>query len=172
MTIPSMTERYRRWFEYEKDAHAKVVRSLETVSPERRSAAEYRKAVELLAHVVAARRLWLYRFGVVPNPPPAMFPQGVSLADVTASQRDMEEQWSAYLGRLDDAEVARSFEYQSLDAGRFRNRIEDILTQLFGHSWYHPGQIATLVRAAGGEPAATDFVYWCREAIPTTEEKK
>ena len=59
----------------------------------------------------------------------------------------------------------RELEYQSLDAGRFRNRIEDILTQLFGHSWYHRGQIAMLIRAAGGEPAVTDLIFWCREPI-------
>ena len=43
--------------------------------------------------------------------------------------------------------------------------IEDILAQLFGHSWYHRGQIALLVRAAGGEPAVTDLIYWSREAV-------
>jgi len=43
--------------------------------------------------------------------------------------------------------------------------VEDILAQLFGHSWYHRGQIALLVRSIGAEPAATDFVYWTREAI-------
>jgi uncharacterized damage-inducible protein DinB len=56
-------------------------------------------------------------------------------------------------------------EYQSLDSGRFRNRVEEVLTQLFGHSWYHRGQIAMLVRAAGGEPAVTDFIFWCREPV-------
>ncbi|MFL6198680.1 MAG: DinB family protein [Thermoanaerobaculia bacterium] len=40
-----------------------------------------------------------------------------------------------------------------------------ILTQLFGHSWYHRGQIAQLVRALGAEPAVTDFVFWSREAL-------
>src|SRR5436309_2743490 len=73
--------------------------------------------------------------------------------------------WSDYLAGADDAELARVFEYQSLDAGRFRNRVEDILAQLFGHSWYHRGQIAVLVRAAGGQPAVTDFVYWSREPV-------
>ena len=68
-----------------------------------------------------------------------------------------------YLERVSDDDLLRTFEYQSLDAGRFCNRIADILTQLFGHSLYHRGQIAMLVRAAGGEPAVTDFVYWCRE---------
>jgi uncharacterized damage-inducible protein DinB len=44
--------------------------------------------------------------------------------------------------------------------------VEDILAQLFGHSSYHRGQIAMLVRAAGGEPAVTDLIYWCREGVP------
>ncbi|HEY7544618.1 MAG TPA: DinB family protein [Blastocatellia bacterium] len=61
--------------------------------------------------------------------------------------------------------TARVFEYSSLDGGRFRNSVEDILTQLFGHSLYHRGQIALLLRSIEAEPAATDFVYWSREAI-------
>ena len=62
----------------------------------------------------------------------------------------MQGIWSDYLARLDDTALGQEFEYQSLDAGRFRNRVEDILAQLFGHSSYHRGQIAMLVRAAGG----------------------
>jgi uncharacterized damage-inducible protein DinB len=166
MTTASPSDRYRRWFEYEQDAHAKVLHSLESVPESRRSSAEFRKAVDLLAHITAARRVWLYRFGIMPDPPPSLFPQEASLAELATTLRTVQEQWSAYLGRLDDAELARTFEYKSLDAGWFRSRVEDILTQLFGHSWYHRGQIATFVRAAGGEPAVTDFVYWCREPIP------
>lgn len=33
-------ERYRRWFEYEKDAHAKVFASFDTVPSDRRDSAE------------------------------------------------------------------------------------------------------------------------------------
>jgi len=73
--------------------------------------------------------------------------------------------WCGFLAETDDAALPREFEYQSLDAGRFRNSIEDILAQLFGHSWYHRGQIAMLVRAAGGEPAVTDLIFWCREPL-------
>jgi uncharacterized damage-inducible protein DinB len=161
-----LVERYRRWLDYESDAHAKVVRSLESVPGERRSAPEFRKAVDLLAHVVGARRMWLGRFGVAPPAAGPLFPSGAGLAGVVAELRSVEGMWAEFLGRATDADLARVFEYQSLDAGRFRNRVEDILTQLFGHSWYHRGQIAMLVRAAGGEPAVTDFVFWCREPVP------
>jgi hypothetical protein len=33
-----------------------------------------------------------------------------------------------------------------------------------------PGQIAMLVRAAGGEPAVTDLIYWCRESAPSVSQ--
>jgi uncharacterized damage-inducible protein DinB len=159
-----IVERYQRWFDYERDAHAKVIRSLESVPAERRSSAEFRRAVSILGHIAAARRVWLFRFGVIPDGPTTLFPE-TQLADVVGELQTIQEKWTDYLSRADDEQLSRFFEYKSLDAGRFRNRIEDILTQLFGHSWYHRGQIAMLVRAAGGEPAVTDLVYWCREPV-------
>jgi uncharacterized damage-inducible protein DinB len=159
------TVRYRRWFAYEKDSHAKVLASLESVPVAGRSTPAFARAVTLLAHVVAARQMWLFRFGVAREAPQEFFPEGVSLPDLATRLSATEAAWDDYLSRLDDLAMARTFEYRSLDAGWFRSTIEDILTQLFGHSWYHRGQIASLVRAAGGQPAVTDFVYWTREPI-------
>ncbi len=160
-----LTDRFRRWFEYEQDAHAKVLASFDTVPPDRRDSPEFRKAVSLLAHIVGARRVWLGRMGAAP-PFSGLFSEETDVERVAADWREVGELWSRHLATLDDAAIARIFEYQSFDAGRFRNSVEEILTQLFGHSWYHRGQIATLVRAAGGQPAATDFVYWCRLPAP------
>ena len=159
------TERYRRWFDYEMDAHAKVLASFEAVAQDKRATPPVQKAIDLFAHMMLARRLWLYRFGVIGEGPRDFFPQNVALDAVKAMAEEMHAAWSAYFERLDDAELERVFEYRALDGPRYRNRVEDILTQLFGHSWYHRGQIALLLRQAGGEPAATDFVYWSREFI-------
>jgi uncharacterized damage-inducible protein DinB len=155
-------ERYRNWFAYEKDAHAKVLASLESVPAERRSSAEFCRAVSLFGHIAAARRLWLGRIGVAPPYQGQIFPDA-DLDAVREQLRVAENLWSEYLRTLTDADLTRVFEYQSLDAGRFRNRIEDILAQLFGHSSYHRGQIAMLVRASGGTPAVTDLIYGCRQ---------
>jgi len=164
----TLADRYRRWFVYEQDAHTKVIASLQSVPAEGRLSAEYAKAVGLLGHIVAARRVWLYRLGIDTEPVRTLFPENADLADVAADWQAVAKKWSSYLARVEDGDLAREFEYQSLDAGRFRNRVEDILMQLFGHSWYHRGQIAMLVRKAGGEPAVTDLVYWCREAVADT----
>jgi uncharacterized damage-inducible protein DinB len=159
-------EEYRRWFEYEKDSHQKVLASLNAVPAQLRSSSACHKAVDLMAHLIAARLLWLYRFGAATEPPREMFPEGVPIEDLSRRLSEMESAWSVYFARLDAAEIARVFAYRSLDAGWFRNTIGDILTQLFGHSWYHRGQIAALVRSLGCDPAVTDFVFWTREPIP------
>jgi uncharacterized damage-inducible protein DinB len=161
----TVADRFRKWFAYEQDAHAKVVRSLESVPANRRDSPEYQKAVAWLAHLVMARKTWLGRLGVIPLPSGAMIPEKAELGEVLAGLQSVQEHWSHYLAGLSDDDLGKTIEYKSLDAGRFRNRLEDILTQLFGHSSYHRGQIATLVRPAGGEPAATDYIYWCREPV-------
>jgi uncharacterized damage-inducible protein DinB len=162
----TLLDRYRRWFDYERDSHVKVLASLASVPEASRSSPAFAKAVTLLGHLAAARQLWLFRFGAAAEAPRDFFPAGLGLTELGERVERVQSAWSAYLECLDDAQLARVFEYQSLDGGRYRNTVEDILTQLFGHSWYHRGQIASLVREAGGEPAVTDFVFWTRQPIP------
>src|SRR5262249_29782054 len=137
----SLAERFQRWFEHECHAHVKVIQSLESVPAERRSAPEYQRAVSILAHVAAARKIWLVRLGVLPGEQGTLSPGNVSLQQVRESLQLTQSVWAEYLARLSDEDLGRVFEYQSLDAGRFRNRVEDILAQLFSHSSYHRGQI-------------------------------
>jgi uncharacterized damage-inducible protein DinB len=160
-----MAARFRRWFEYEKDAHAKVLESLQQVSAEKRRQPEFEQAVDLMAHVAAARWLWLYRLGSADAAPAEVFPRRVDLDGLTRMMASMQAAWSSYLEELDDTEVARVFEYTALDGVRFRNSIEDVLTQLYGHSLYHRGQVASRLRSIGATPAATDFLYWTREKV-------
>lgn len=159
-----MIESYRRWFTYERNAHALVLDSLRRLDTTQQASPLFQKAVDLLAHVVAARRMWLFRFGVAAENAD-LFPRNTQLESLQVLLTQMEESWILYLDSLSDADLDRVFEYQSYEGQHFRNTIGDILTQLFGHSWYHRGQIAALVRSMGGEPAVTDFVYWTREAV-------
>jgi uncharacterized damage-inducible protein DinB len=160
-----LSDYFRRLFEYERDSHAKVLAALQTVPPERRSAPEFQRAVDLFAHLVAARRLWLGRLGIASAPPGGLEPKGVALAELPARLAEMEALWTRMLAGLSDAEVARVFEYASLDAGRFRNSVGEVLTQLHGHSLYHRGQIALALKALGVQPPVTDFIYWAREPV-------
>jgi uncharacterized damage-inducible protein DinB len=161
--VSAMVEQYRRWFEYEKDSHRKVLNSLETVPEERRHSEPFQKALGILGHIIAARRMWLYRFGVSAERPAHLFPTDVTRDNLWTELAVMERDWSGYLQGLSDSELQRVLVYKSIDGGWFRNLITDVLTQLHGHSLYHRGQVASLVRASGGEPVETDFIFWSRE---------
>jgi uncharacterized damage-inducible protein DinB len=160
-------EDYWRLFAYERDSHAKVLAALGAVPPERRSAREFCRAATLFAHIIAARRLWLFRMGAATEGPGEadMFPPDMTLQELARRLDEMHTAWADYLGGLDDHAIWRHFEYRSFEGQPFRNTVADILTQLYGHSLYHRGQIALLLRDMGAEPALTDFLFWSREAI-------
>jgi uncharacterized damage-inducible protein DinB len=160
----TMIERYRRWFEYEQDSHAKTIASLNAVAPEQRETEQFAKALYLMGHLIAARRMWLFRLGFLKQNA-ELFPGTPDLAALPAQLSEVESYWVDYLNQLTDVELARVFEYRSYEGQMFRDSVEDILTQMFGHSWYHRGQIAMLLRSIGAEPAVTDFVFWAREPV-------
>ena len=159
----TLVDQYRRWFEYEKDSHRKVLESLETVPEDGRASEPYRKALNLMGHLVAARRIWLHRLDPTFERPAAIFPTGVAREGLPADFEAMERDWADYLGPLTDADLRARLHLPTTEGDWYRTGLADVLTQLYGHSHYHRGQIASLVRAAGGQPARTDFIFWVRE---------
>jgi uncharacterized damage-inducible protein DinB len=159
--MKSLADRFRRWYEYERDCNAKSLAMLSSVPVERRAAAEFQKAVDRMAHLVAARRRWLHRLGHFPEAP-ALFPDGTTLTNLSALVEDTEAAWVAYLDRLNEQELARVFEWEVADGRRYRWDVEGVLTQVFGHAWYHRGQIAQLVAGLGGNAVDTDYIFWCK----------
>jgi uncharacterized damage-inducible protein DinB len=161
--MTSLADRFRRWYEYERDCNAQALAMLASVPADQRSRAEFQKAVDRLSHLVAARRRWLSRLGHL-SEAPKLFPSGTQLADLPTAVADTEQAWVTYLSQLDDAGLARELEWAAGDGRRYRWTVEGVLTQLFGHAWYHRGQIAQLVAALGGTTVDTDYIFWCKLA--------
>ncbi len=161
--MKTLADRFRRWYEYERDCNAKSLAMLASVPGDRRAAPEFQKAVDRMAHLVAARRRWLHRLGHLPEAPD-LFPSNTALDDLPGLVSATEAAWVQYLRGLDEAELAREFEWQLPDGRRFRWNVEGVLTQVFGHAWYHRGQIAQLVAALGGQAVDTDYIFWCQPA--------
>src|SRR5258707_13548998 len=136
--MKSLADRFRKWYEYERDCNAKSLAMLSSVPVERHAAAEFQKAVDRMAHLVAARRRWLHRLGGLPEAP-GLFPQGATLADLAAQVADTETAWVAYLDRLDEKELARALEGEGADGRRSRGDGEGVRTQTFGHASHHLG---------------------------------
>ena len=67
----TMPDRFREWYDYERDCNAKTVAMLESVPADRRSDPDYTRALRKLAHLVAARWMWLWRLGRIDDHPPS-----------------------------------------------------------------------------------------------------
>ena len=151
--MKTLADRFRRWYDYERDCNAKSLAMLASVPADKRNTQEFQKAVGRMAHLLAARQRWLHR------QPLAAFPNA-SLDELPKLVADTEAAWTAYLSNLTDADLAREFEYTVDDGRRFRWNIEGLLTQVFGHAWYHRGQIAQLVALLGGKAVDTDYIFF------------
>jgi uncharacterized damage-inducible protein DinB len=117
-----------------------------------------------MAHLVAARHWWLFRLGVLPDHPESWFP-ATTLEQLPGAISAIEKKWTDYLARLTDADLAGDFTCTGGDGRKYRWRLLDLLTQIFGHAWYHRGQIAMLVKDLGGEAVDTDYIFWNRPTV-------
>lgn len=159
--MKSLADRFRFWYEYERDCNAKTLVMLESVPVIQRASPEYQRALDLMAHLIVARRMWLNRLGHWPEMQKDLFPGGNDLGSLTEMVRTTEQAWTLYLKSLNDAELAREFVYNIFsNETKWRWNVEGVLTQVFGHAWYHRGQIALLVATLGGEAVDTDYVFW------------
>ena len=157
----SLIERYRVLYEHEKDCNHKMLAMLDSVPEANRRDARFQRAVTLADHLAAGREKWLdYMDGEGQNQI-AWWNEQCDLATLRPRFAALESQWTAYLARLDDDQLAQNFEITESNGESFRIPIAVQTEQLVGHAAYHRGQIALLVDQLGGETVDTDYVDWC-----------
>ncbi len=119
------------------------------------------RALRLLAHIVGAERLWLGRLEGEPPTTP-VWPEW-TLAECELGLAELPGRWRDVLGDLGAANLARRVAYTNTKGEPWENTVLDILTHVVVHGAYHRGQIAADLRAAGREPAYTDFIHSARK---------
>lgn len=148
-------ERHARLFRHDAWANLETLGSLERrASP---------PGLRWLGHIIGAELLWLGRLTGEPSDLP-VWPE----LDLDGCGRRLEQLagvWPRYLGGLSVDDLADSVGYRNTLGEFWTNTVDDILTHVVAHSAYHRGQIAAAVRAAGGEPAYTDFIHAVRRGL-------
>jgi len=159
-------EHYRKLFRYDRWANGEVLQALRgagegsSVSSGGVSGEAVRQALKRLGHIVGAEWLWLARLNL---PVQAM---GVwSELDLSRCGRQVQtlgDAWEGYLAGLDAAGLEKTIDYTNSKGEPWRSRVDDVLMHVVMHSAYHRGQIALEMRAAGLNPAYTDFIQAVR----------
>ncbi len=157
--MSGLVRRFQRLQAYERECGGAVLASLDSVPDAHRGEPAIQKALNLAAHVQAARAEWLARLtgsrGV-----DALFFERAELGDVERMTAEADEKWERFLDELTEAELDRLARYTNMKGHPQECLVADILTHVVNHASYHRGQIAVLVAQAGGAPAVTDFIFY------------
>jgi uncharacterized damage-inducible protein DinB len=152
-----LLEYFRRQFAYDAWANRAVLTAL---SKNKSRAA---RSLQLLGHILSAERLWLERITKRPQSLP-VWPEFV-LDQGEAQIAEIDGLWREYLGRLSAAALSEKITYKNTKGELWTSVVEDVLTHVLLHSAYHRGQIASQMRAAGEQPAYTDFIHAIRQGL-------
>jgi uncharacterized damage-inducible protein DinB len=126
------------------------------------------RALELMAHVLGAERNWFAR--IRSRAPDAPIWPAPTVDDCTALMRRAHPEWIAYIAALTDAELARVVHYKNSAGAEFDSRVDDILLHVCMHGVNHRGQANAILRSAGFEPAAGDYIAFARGAPAATRQ--
>jgi uncharacterized damage-inducible protein DinB len=128
-----------------------------------RAARPPEKARKILAHILGAEWLWYARISGTKSPM-AVWPE-LDPEQCAEQSTQLFNTWREYLSGLGPAGLGRQVEYRNSKGEPWTSTIEDILMHVVMHSAYHRGQIATLLRDSGHEPAYTDFIHAVRQGL-------
>lgn len=152
----------RDWGEHEAWAHGACWGALRGLPELSRGDARFQRAIDKLVHVAEARAVWLWRMGAVAEKPTNIFPLGTPMDEGERLDTRSLSAWTTFLGSLDERELARVIEYQSLDGRAWTNDVLEICTHVWTHGFYHRGQVGSLIAAMGGKPPGMDYILHAR----------
>jgi uncharacterized damage-inducible protein DinB len=157
MTIPHFLDQmdYTLW------ANRRAIQSLKDLSA---SGIEIpQRAIQVMSHVVAALHIWYAR--VTGQSDVALPVWGeLTLDEMTTRNEGICAMWVDFLRTKSDTDLAKeSFTYKNSLGQGYTNTLLEIVTHFPIHSEHHRGQIAQMVRLAGGTPVNTDYIQFARE---------
>ena len=127
------------------------------------------EAIREYAHILGADDTWLSRLEGRPPTVP-VWPQ-MEVPQLRRFAQELHASFSRYLAALDATQLMRDVAYATTDGRTFATPAQDILLHVALHAQYHRGKINLLLRQAGVEPAATDYIAFIRGAparVPAT----
>ena len=158
------TREIERLYQYNRWANAEVLAAVEGLPAAEQFTRElggsFRSVRDTLVHILSAEEVWLERWqGRSPRSmlTPTDFPDVTSLR---ARWQALERGQQDFLGGLDDATLHKIISYTNFKGQEWRYALGDMLVHVVNHSTYHRGQVTTMLRQLGAQPASTDFLLY------------
>jgi uncharacterized damage-inducible protein DinB len=123
--------------------------------------ADNQPALGMLAHILAAKEIWLVRLNGKDSSSIDTRP-GISLNECRSLASELYDGYNNFLSLLIEADLETAITYKNTKGDGFTTPIGEILTHVAFHSAYHRGQIALLLRQANDAAINTDFITFTR----------
>jgi uncharacterized damage-inducible protein DinB len=126
---------------------------------------------DTLVHILGAEWIWLERWnGRSPRAllTSAEFPD---LERITRKWKQVEDGQSEFLGMLTPLDLDKSISYVNQKGETWSYPLGQQMLHVVNHSTYHRGQVTTLLRQLGAEPAGTDFLRYYDE-LPQSPDRE
>jgi uncharacterized damage-inducible protein DinB len=152
----SMIDQMRRLFVYDDWANREVLAAI-------RGAGCAGRPLKLMSHILSAERLWYERMKGLGQTFPVWPDFGLQQCEEQAA--GLHLLYEEFLSPANEAERSLPVSYKNTRGESFTSAKEDVLLHVITHSAYHRGQIAADMRAAGVDPAYTDFIHAVRQGF-------
>ena len=156
-----MMASYNTW------ANALLFKMSEALTDEqyRRDVGSYFKSLHgTLNHLLVTNRIWMRRLSGQGDHPSTLDTIAFQdLASLKLARISEDVRISEFVWNLEESDMERVWEYQTLKGFRMSQPIKEILAHLFNHQTHHRGQAHGILTAVGVvEPDALDLVFMQR----------
>ncbi len=148
-------EHLRKLFEFNDWANRRIIFALQT--------APAQKALQLLSHLLITEKEYFERLYGKDSTDFDFWP-ALSLEDGKQLARENAENYDKLLKNFDDEGLDLVTRYKTSEGVGYQNTYREILTHVLFHSMNHRGQINTVLREAGFEPIAIDYIIYLRNS--------
>jgi uncharacterized damage-inducible protein DinB len=124
-------------------------------------ASEDARLRELLHHVVAVQRFFLFSCTGEPFDAPREMAPPDTLPRVAATYQDTQARQVQWLAALTEEDLRATFQMAFFGGRSFR--VWEALVQTCLHSQGHRAQCLTRLRELGGSPPTLDFILWAKD---------
>jgi uncharacterized damage-inducible protein DinB len=123
----------------------------------------YGSVHKLMVHCLAAQWVWLSRWR-------GENPTRLESHDDYPTRSALEQRWPLvhsalfdFLGLQSGHSLARVIQYKNMKGEHLAIPLSDLMLHVIDHASYHRGQIASMIKRAGGQPAAISFQRFAAE---------
>ena len=163
----------RELYKYDRWANARALGAAAKLSPDQFTkdlGSSHRSVRDTLVHILSSERVWIVRWnGSSPRVhlDPANFAEMESLL---VRWRELESEMVSFLDALKEDRLQSTVSYATLTGQPQAQPLWQQMVHMANHSTYHRGQVTTMLRQLGAEPANTDLITFFREhPAPTAE---